>query len=182
MTPFETVQGIYQAFGRGDVPAILATVADDVAWESWADNSAQKAGVRWMTPRHGKAGVLEFFQLVAQFQIHEFKVLSIMGNERQVAAEFVIEATPIGWLSLPRRGNPPLDLWSRREGHAPAPLSRHCQAHQGGGEIVCRRSTQKARRAPLLMRLSHLARHRRTADRVDQDSRRPQGSAARGTD
>jgi uncharacterized protein len=96
MTPLETVQGIYQAFGRGDIPSILATVADDVAWEAWADNSAQNAGVRWMTPRRGKAGVLEFFQLVAQFQIHEFKVLSIMGNGQQVAAEFVIEATPPG--------------------------------------------------------------------------------------
>jgi hypothetical protein len=80
MTPLETVQGIYQAFGRGDIPSILATVADDVAWEAWADNSAQKAGVRWMTPRRGKAGVLEFFQLVAQFQIHEFKVLSIRAT------------------------------------------------------------------------------------------------------
>jgi ketosteroid isomerase-like protein len=42
MTPLETVQGIYQAFGRGDIPSILATVADDVAWEAWADNSARK--------------------------------------------------------------------------------------------------------------------------------------------
>jgi ketosteroid isomerase-like protein len=28
-----TVQGIYQAFGSGDVPAILERLAEDVAWE-----------------------------------------------------------------------------------------------------------------------------------------------------
>jgi ketosteroid isomerase-like protein len=96
MKPIETVQAIYQAFGRGDIPAILATLSDDVAWEAWADNSAQKRGVPWMTARRGKAAVAEFFALVGKFQIHHFEVLSIMGNTQQVAAEFVIEATPPG--------------------------------------------------------------------------------------
>jgi ketosteroid isomerase-like protein len=94
MTPLETVQTIYAAFGRGDVPAIIDLVADDVEWESWGDNSAQKAGVPWMRTRRGKAGVGEFFQLVGQFTIHDFLVLSIMAGDRQVAAEFVIDATP----------------------------------------------------------------------------------------
>jgi hypothetical protein len=69
-------------------------MAEDVQWEAWADNSAQKADVPWLRLRHGKAGAAEFFQLVAQFQIHDFKVLSLMANDRQVAAEFVIDATP----------------------------------------------------------------------------------------
>ena len=34
----EVVQGIYSAFQRGDVPAILAAMSDDVAWEAWSDN------------------------------------------------------------------------------------------------------------------------------------------------
>ena len=29
-----TVQEIYSAFGQGDVPAILARLADDVVWET----------------------------------------------------------------------------------------------------------------------------------------------------
>src|SRR5262245_1914869 len=33
MTPLETVQTIYAAFGRGDVPAIIDLVSDDVEWE-----------------------------------------------------------------------------------------------------------------------------------------------------
>src|SRR4051794_41749268 len=28
----DTVRGAYEAFGRGDVPAVLAILADDVAW------------------------------------------------------------------------------------------------------------------------------------------------------
>src|SRR5689334_20957300 len=31
-------------------------MAPDVEWESWADNSAQRAGVPWLTPRQGRSG------------------------------------------------------------------------------------------------------------------------------
>jgi ketosteroid isomerase-like protein len=88
-----TVNAIYEAFGRGDIPALLEHVSDDVQWEAWADNTAQKAGVGWLLPRHGKAGVAEFFQAVAEeLDIHEFQVLSLMAGGNQVAAEFVISA------------------------------------------------------------------------------------------
>ena len=89
----ETVKGIYDAFGRGDIPAILATLADDVAWEAWDDNSAAHAGVPWMQPRHGRDGAAQFFGLVgSHLRVLEFRVLSIMAGDNQVAAEFVIEA------------------------------------------------------------------------------------------
>jgi hypothetical protein len=39
-----TVAEIYAAFGRGDVPTILDTLADGVAWDVWPDNFAQRAG------------------------------------------------------------------------------------------------------------------------------------------
>jgi ketosteroid isomerase-like protein len=86
------VSAIYEAFGRRDIPAILDYLADDVQWESWGDNSAQKAGVPWMLPRQGKEGVAEFFGVVSTLDIQEFRVLSIMAGGNQVAAEFVIEA------------------------------------------------------------------------------------------
>jgi len=88
-----TATKIYEAFGRGDIPAILDHLADDVQWESWADNSAQGAGVPWMAPRRGKVGAAEFFSLVGGFKIHEFQVLSIMSGGNQVAVEFVLDAT-----------------------------------------------------------------------------------------
>lgn len=88
-----TVAAMYEAFGRGDIPALLEHVSDDVEWEVWADNTAQKAGVPWMLPRRGKAGVGEFFRVVAEeLDIQEFKVLSVMGGGNQVAAEFVLAA------------------------------------------------------------------------------------------
>lgn len=88
-----TATAIYEAFGRGDIPGLLEHISDDVQWEAWADNTAQKAGVGWLRPRHGKAGVAEFFQLIAEeLDIQEFQVLSLMAGGNQVAVEFVIAA------------------------------------------------------------------------------------------
>jgi ketosteroid isomerase-like protein len=92
MSNLSTVQAIYQAFGQGDVPAILDLVADDVAWEAWADNSAQAAGVDHLVPRQGKDGVAEFFGIVGTFDVTDFQVLSLMEGGNQVTAEVVIEA------------------------------------------------------------------------------------------
>ncbi len=57
-----TVQSIYEAFGKGDI-SIIDYLADNVQWEQWADNSAQKAGVPWMQARKGKQGAFEFLIL-----------------------------------------------------------------------------------------------------------------------
>jgi uncharacterized protein len=92
MSNIATVQAIYEAFGRGDVPSILEHLADDVAWESWADNSAQKAGVPWLLPRTGKAAVAEFFGIAATMGITEFTVLGLLEGGNEVAAPFVIAA------------------------------------------------------------------------------------------
>lgn len=87
----KTAQAIYEAFGRGDVPAILDLLADDVRWEDWADNSAQKAGVAWMAPRRGRAAVGEFFGIVGTWNVTDVQVLSFMEGSNQVAVEFEIE-------------------------------------------------------------------------------------------
>jgi uncharacterized protein len=90
----ETIQTVYQAFGRGDIPAILALLAPDVRWEDWgADHSAQRAGVPTMQPRRGPDGVMAFFAEVAKMQIHDFQVLDLFGGATQVAAEVEIEFT-----------------------------------------------------------------------------------------
>ncbi len=88
-----TIQSIYEAFGRGDIPAILDKLADDVRWEEWPDNHAQKAGVPWLHPRDGKEGTLEFFKVVGGFDFHEFQVRSLMAGGNQVAADVLVEAT-----------------------------------------------------------------------------------------
>jgi len=87
-----TVQKIYAAFGARDISTILDQLADDVEWESWADHSGLKANIPWFRRRHGKEGAAEFFRVVAQMNISEFNVVSIMAGGNQVAAEFAIEA------------------------------------------------------------------------------------------
>lgn len=93
MSNLQTVQQIYSCFAQGDVPGILEKMDDQVLWENWADNHAQKAGVPWLQARQGKEGVLGFFQyLGSSMQIKDFQVLSFMDGGQQVAVEFVIEA------------------------------------------------------------------------------------------
>ena len=86
-----TAGKIYEAFGQGDIPTILAQMADDVQWEAWADNMAQKQGVPWLQARQGKEGVLAFFQVLGGMPVKDFQVLSMMAGGNQVAVEFVIE-------------------------------------------------------------------------------------------
>ena len=91
------VGGIYEAFGRGDIDSILDQIADDCEWEAWLDNHGQNAGIPPMRPRHGRAGVAEFFAYVATMQIQDFQVLDLLASERQVVVEVQISiAMPDG--------------------------------------------------------------------------------------
>src|SRR4051812_25930453 len=87
-----TINSIYEAYGKGDIPTILNYLSENVQWEQWSDNSCQKAGVPWMQARQGRDGAADFFRIVGQFHIREFRVLSIMSNDKQVAVEFIIDA------------------------------------------------------------------------------------------
>ena len=87
----ETVQAIYDAFGREDVPAIIDVMAEDVAWEHWNDNHAQKARVPSLRARNGKSGVGEFLAVAATMGITDFQVLNMMEGGDQVAVTVVIE-------------------------------------------------------------------------------------------
>lgn len=68
MAHVETVQQIYQAFGRGDVPGILEHLADDVDWEYGVPST----DVPWLQPRKGRGQVPAFFQALADFDIQTF--------------------------------------------------------------------------------------------------------------
>ena len=97
MSNLSTVRGIYESFGKGDIPAILDVLADDVEWEVWEDNSAVKAGVPWMVPRHGKAEVMKFFEAAGQMEIVDLQVLNMMEGGNQVAVTFVFEVKLPAW-------------------------------------------------------------------------------------
>lgn len=88
-----TVQAIYEAFGRGGVPAILGHLSPDVTWEHWADNRAQQAGVPWMQARSGPEGALEFFKIIGTWVPERFEVVALMDGGDRVAAEVVAAFT-----------------------------------------------------------------------------------------
>lgn len=71
----KVVQDAYAAFGRGDIPALLGYLTDDVSWQPVIGTSAQ---VPFSGRRKGKAAVADFFRIVAeaedfqQFEPREF--------------------------------------------------------------------------------------------------------------
>lgn len=88
----KTVQSIYEAFGKGDIPFILSQLANDVKWDHWQNNSAQNAGVPWMQSRNSPNEVMEFFQALSVLDFKDFQVLSVFGFGNKVAAEVALEA------------------------------------------------------------------------------------------
>jgi ketosteroid isomerase-like protein len=95
MSNIATVQSMYEAFGKGDIPAILDKLAEDVAWEAWgSDNTAQEADVPWMRPRTGRAGAAGFFQDVADgLEFHRFQPTNLLEGGSQVVATITFDAT-----------------------------------------------------------------------------------------
>jgi ketosteroid isomerase-like protein len=70
MSNLQTVQSIYEAFGKGDIPAIIAAQSDDVEWERGGTDH----GVPWLKPGRGKAHVGSFFQALSAIEISKFDV------------------------------------------------------------------------------------------------------------
>jgi ketosteroid isomerase-like protein len=89
----QAVGEIYAAFGRGDVPSILARLADDVAWESFEHNHAQAAGVPWLQRHDDPESVAEFFRIVGDWDFHSFELVDLMASENQVIAEVEVDVT-----------------------------------------------------------------------------------------
>lgn len=82
MSHIQTVQSIYAAFGRGDVPAILPHLADDVEWEYGMSN----AGVPWFQPRRGRADVPKFFEALGALAITRFEPKTLLESGNIVVA------------------------------------------------------------------------------------------------
>ena len=89
-TNTDVVQQGYEALGRGDIPAILDLLTDDVEWIEQGPSVIPFAGTR-----HGHEGVAEFFSLLdenlelEQFEPREFvaqgDTVVVVGFERSVS-------------------------------------------------------------------------------------------------
>ena len=77
----KTITGVYEAFGRGDVAAILDAVTDDVDWAAEAASS----GAPWYGVRHGKDAVAAFFSdFGSTMEVEEFTPVSLAANDTDV--------------------------------------------------------------------------------------------------
>lgn len=81
------VQAIYQAFGRGDVAAILEHLADDIAW----DQDAPGYGVPIYEPGAGKAHVERFFSALQGIEFLKFEPTNFLVGGNQVAVPIDVE-------------------------------------------------------------------------------------------
>ena len=77
----KTVVAAYEAFGRGDVAAILDTVTDDVDWAA----EAATPTAPWYGMRRGKDAVARFFtDFGSAMEVEEFTPLTFAANETDV--------------------------------------------------------------------------------------------------
>jgi hypothetical protein len=88
MSNVETVQTMYDAFGRGDVATILDQLADDVGW----DQDAPAYGIRFYEPGVGKEHVKGFFEALQDLEFLRFEPTNFLSGGNQVAVPINLEA------------------------------------------------------------------------------------------
>jgi ketosteroid isomerase-like protein len=90
----QTGQGIYESFGRGDIPAILERLAENVEWET-----ADPMGgydVPWLQPRRGRQAVAGFFQALAPLEFLKFEPKQFLEDGDTVVALVDLEVRARG--------------------------------------------------------------------------------------
>jgi uncharacterized protein len=77
----KTIVQVYEAFGRGDVAAILDAVTDDVDWAA----EASSAAAPWYGVRTGRDAVARFFaDFGSAMEVEEFTPVSFASNDTDV--------------------------------------------------------------------------------------------------
>ena len=95
MSNIQTVQSIYAAFGRGDVPTILGHLHENIDW----DYGLADAGVPWIRPRKSHEEVAMFFQSLQALDFTSFQVKTFLesGNVVVVLLDvgFIVKSTGV---------------------------------------------------------------------------------------
>jgi ketosteroid isomerase-like protein len=114
MSNVDTIKRIYEAFGRGDIPAILAQLDEDVEW----DTEIPADGVPWLSPRRGVSNVAGFFESLAPLKITRFDPHTFFSDGNRVFSLIAIEGT-------------------NAKGHAfKVPYEGHLWVFNGAGKVV----------------------------------------------
>jgi uncharacterized protein len=91
----KTVQTVYEAFGRGDIGAILDVVTDDVDWAAETTSTVAP----WYGIRHGKDEVAAFFAAFGStMEVKEFTPVAYATNDTDVltVVRFRVKANATG--------------------------------------------------------------------------------------
>ncbi len=94
MSNLETVQAIYEAFGRGDVDAVLSYCVDSPEWEYGGTSTS----VPWLQHQIGKEGAAANMRAGAsEIEIQKFQPKALLAGDDVVAAlldiEFIVKKT-----------------------------------------------------------------------------------------
>jgi ketosteroid isomerase-like protein len=78
----KVIQSVYEAFGRGEVTAILEALTDDV---DWASEAADAKGAPWYGLRRGHVGVAAFFEgFGSTMEVEEFTPVVFAATDTEV--------------------------------------------------------------------------------------------------
>ena len=91
----EIVQSLYAAFGRGDIPSLLAGVSSEVDWGINVDPSAPGAKrIPDFRRFRGRDGVRAFFSIIdAELEFHSFVPVSFLSGGNEVVARVQMDLT-----------------------------------------------------------------------------------------
>jgi uncharacterized protein len=93
--PAEVIAAVYECFGRGDMPGLLAFVADDVDWGS--GSSAPDADLVPMLARgRGHGAVAHYFSGVADLAFERFEPIRFLVDGDVVLTELAVEVVHRG--------------------------------------------------------------------------------------
>ncbi len=104
MSNVETVKEIYEAFGLGNVPAILEKLDENVEWET----RIPVEGVPWLQPRRGRDNIAGFFASLAPLEFKRFEPETFFESGDKVFVLIALDITTQGKdYSFPLEGH----LW-----------------------------------------------------------------------
>ena len=83
----DVVKRMFEAFGRGDIPAVLGILAEDVEFQSPVTR-VEHVEVSWARPRRGREQVAQYFkELAEKVQPKPFEVLATIAQGDMVVVE-----------------------------------------------------------------------------------------------
>ncbi|MGC4042965.1 MAG: nuclear transport factor 2 family protein [Armatimonas sp.] len=109
----QVVQGIYEAFSRGDVPAILSEVTEDAHWCNLYGQHLFPG--HWGKPAHNHEEIKDFFRVLSEeIEVHSLEPQEFLAERGRVV---VI----LRWRGVARRTGRSFDtmlvhLWTVKDG------------------------------------------------------------------